>query len=273
MVRLKRGAARRRMCGCAFAPRPRRTSRQSGRGGLRCPCPSHRHPADDSGRRRSAARLTICPAARCCRRPSAAPAHRRAHPTSKRCPRCSIEAGRRSPASIIDRDKFIDLPIPELYDLRRDPGEQTNLDGQGAGARTRAAGGSSARSARSCPASALREDARSDRPLASARLYRPEAPASRRATPKRTTRRSSSISRKPFTMAWSSIARDGSTRRPRCIGRYRPAARHGAGVQAPGVCRMAARQPARRARRAAAGDPIRRHVIVHRHSAWQLSDG
>ena len=31
---------------------------------------------------------------------------------------------------IIDRDKFIDLPIPELYDLRRDPGEQTNLDGK-----------------------------------------------------------------------------------------------------------------------------------------------
>jgi arylsulfatase A-like enzyme/Flp pilus assembly protein TadD len=31
---------------------------------------------------------------------------------------------------IADRDKFIDLPIPELYDLQRDPGEQTNLDGR-----------------------------------------------------------------------------------------------------------------------------------------------
>ena len=31
---------------------------------------------------------------------------------------------------IAERDKFIDLPIPELYDLRRDPGERTNLDGR-----------------------------------------------------------------------------------------------------------------------------------------------
>ncbi len=28
---------------------------------------------------------------------------------------------------MVDRDKFIDLPLPELYDLGRDPGEQTNL--------------------------------------------------------------------------------------------------------------------------------------------------
>jgi arylsulfatase A-like enzyme/Tfp pilus assembly protein PilF len=28
---------------------------------------------------------------------------------------------------VADRDKYIDLPIPELYDLARDPGEQTNL--------------------------------------------------------------------------------------------------------------------------------------------------
>ncbi len=31
---------------------------------------------------------------------------------------------------VADRDKFIDLPLPELYDLRRDPAEQTNLDGK-----------------------------------------------------------------------------------------------------------------------------------------------
>ena len=31
---------------------------------------------------------------------------------------------------VADRDKLIDLPIPELYDLQRDPGEQTNLEGK-----------------------------------------------------------------------------------------------------------------------------------------------
>jgi arylsulfatase A-like enzyme/cytochrome c-type biogenesis protein CcmH/NrfG len=31
---------------------------------------------------------------------------------------------------VVDRDKYIDLPIPELYDLQRDPAEQTNLDGK-----------------------------------------------------------------------------------------------------------------------------------------------
>ena len=31
---------------------------------------------------------------------------------------------------VADRDKFIDLPIAELYDLRRDPGERTNLEGK-----------------------------------------------------------------------------------------------------------------------------------------------
>lgn len=30
-----------------------------------------------------------------------------------------------------DRDKYVDLPIPELYDLRTDPGERTNLAGRG----------------------------------------------------------------------------------------------------------------------------------------------
>jgi arylsulfatase A-like enzyme/tetratricopeptide (TPR) repeat protein len=31
---------------------------------------------------------------------------------------------------LAERDKFIDLPIPELYDLQRDPAEQTNIDGK-----------------------------------------------------------------------------------------------------------------------------------------------
>ena len=37
--------------------------------------------------------------------------------------RCSIAAGRRSTGVLVDREKFIDLPLAERYDLSADPGE------------------------------------------------------------------------------------------------------------------------------------------------------
>ena len=49
--------------------------------------------------------------------------------TSRRSTPASRGTGRRSRAWCSGGFKFIDLPIPELYDLAADPGEQTNLFG------------------------------------------------------------------------------------------------------------------------------------------------
>ena len=77
---------------------------------------SRRRPADRRGR-----------AARCC-----APGPLPSEPptsTSSRCPPPSTAAGRRCAgrSCASGAGKFIHLPLPELYDLPRDPGEQKNL--------------------------------------------------------------------------------------------------------------------------------------------------
>ena len=68
---------------------------------------------------------------------------RRRPPTSSRSRRRSTADGRRSTASSRGSLKYIDLPIPELYDLAADPAESHDLDGVAAGRRRASCSGCS----------------------------------------------------------------------------------------------------------------------------------
>ena len=86
--------------------------------------PAHRHPADDARRARRRRRRRSCPGQ------SLLPAGRVEAPraaTSRRSRPPSIAAGRRCAASRRGGNKYIDLPIQELYDLPTDPAEEKNL--------------------------------------------------------------------------------------------------------------------------------------------------
>ena len=56
--------------------------------------------------------------------------------TSRRCPRRSTAAGRRSRGVVQERWKYVDLPVPELYDLAADPGETAEPAREPAGTRS-----------------------------------------------------------------------------------------------------------------------------------------
>ena len=95
----------------------------SPRDGTTCPRATstsfRRSSTRSASRRRASSRASPC-WPRAARKPRPAP-------TSRRCRRRSTAAGRRCGVSRRGGDKYIDLPIPELYNLPADPGETKNL--------------------------------------------------------------------------------------------------------------------------------------------------
>ena len=114
---------------------------------------------------------------------------------------------------LVDRDKFIDLPIAERYDLAADPGGARRTSPGRAPERDRALAATLRAFDAAPPGRAPRGGSRRRRAAARARLRRRAARRRRRATPTPTIRSSSSISIARCTTPSRRSARGGSTTR------------------------------------------------------------
>ena len=169
---------------------------------------------------------------------------------------------------VLDREKFIDLPIPERYDLAADPAEATNLAGR-TPAQDRTLAASLAAFKAPAPGQRIAES-----PDAAARLRSLGYVVGQRA-------RQSALydGRRSEAASWNSIGRCTMPSRrsapavpPMRCGIYQGViatpSRHGDRVPAPRVRGGAARQPGRRDRRAAARDRERRHQTSGSSRSW-----
>ena len=209
---------------------------------------ARRHPADDPRRGGAAGARRICRDARCCRRPSGAPARRRG-PSYFEAMGAMLNRGWAPLTGVLaDRDKLIDLPIAERYDLAADPAERVEPVGPRAGARSRARG-EPARLQRGAARRAPRGGRRRRRAAARARLrvgQRAGEGALHRGRRSEAARRSRSGGpRRRRGVRRAPVRRRGAD----LPGRHRAPARHGDRLSPSGVRRVAARQPGRRRRR------------------------
>ena len=113
---------------------------------------------------------------------------------------------------LVDRDKFIDLPIAERYDLAADPGERVNLAGR-APERDRALAASLRAFDAAPPGERRAEEPRRGRRVCARSATSRAVRRRRRATPTPTIPSSSSISIRRFTTPSRRSARGGSTKR------------------------------------------------------------
>ena len=171
---------------------------------------------------------------------------------------------------LVDRDKFIDLPIAERYDLANDPAS-ARISPAAPRSGTACSRPRWLRSSRRCRVSASRRNPR--RPPACVRSGTSRATRRRRrATPRPTTRSGSWSSTAPST------GRSGLRRGPvRGGGGHLPAGhrappRHGHRVPPPGVHRLAAGESGRRHRGAAPGGGAGRDRPAGARAARRLPD-